>query len=303
VEQSAAGTADARSDRRAEGSKTGAKTEFFVKQEILRSLPKDEAGLPPVLFVHGAYSGAWIWEHFLGLFADRGYPAYAVSLRGHGASEGDLASASFADYVDDVETATGAIGAEPVLVGHSMGGLVIQHYLARGGRAAALVALASTPPSGLRSSALYMTMFAPDVLFQLSLLQSLGPEWASPAVIGRALLSSRSTPESRDQLLRKIQRESPRVSAELMAPPPLTPPRSEDRPPILVLGGDADVFLPRSAMQETADVWRADLDVLKGAPHGLMIDTAWRDATAGKIIAWLSDVDSRQEAGRQRSAQ
>ena len=100
-----------------------------MKQEILRSLPKDEAGLPPVLFVHGAYSGAWIWEHFLGLFADRGYPAYAVSLRGHGASEGDLASASFADYVDDVETAAGAIGAEPVLVGHSMGGLVISSII------------------------------------------------------------------------------------------------------------------------------------------------------------------------------
>jgi hypothetical protein len=62
-------------------------------------------------------------------------------------------------------------------------------------------------------------------------------------------------------------------------------------------------FLPRSAMRETADVWGAGLDLLKGAPHGLMIDTAWRDVAAGKIIAWLSDVGSRQEAGRQRSAQ
>ncbi len=69
-------------------------------------------------------SGAWIWEHFLGFFAARGYPAYAVSLRGHGGSEGDLAVASFEDYVDDVETAAKAIGSEPVLVGHSMGGLV-----------------------------------------------------------------------------------------------------------------------------------------------------------------------------------
>jgi pimeloyl-ACP methyl ester carboxylesterase len=233
AEQSAGGAADPRSDRSAEGLKTGARTGFFVKQEILRSLPKAEAGRPPVLFVHGAYCGAWIWEHFLGLFAARGYPAYALSLRGHGGSEGDLATASFADYVDDVEIAARAIGAEPVLVGHSMGGLVIQHYLARGGKATAMVALASAPPSGLRSSALHMTM------------------GAAPAVIGRALFSSKSTPESRDRLLEKIQRESPRASAELMAPPPLTPPEAKDRPPILVLGGDADV-LP-AAIRDAGD--------------------------------------------------
>ena len=283
--------------------KSGARTELFVRQEILRFLHRNETRRPPVLFVHGAYSGAWIWEYFLGLFAERGYPAYALSLRGHAGSEGDLASASFGDYVEDVKIAASAIGADPVLIGHSMGGLVIQHYLARGGKAAAMVALASAPPSGLRSSALHMTMFAPDVLFQLSLLQSLGPKWAAPAVIARALFSTKSTPESKDGLLQKIQRESPRASAELLAPPPLTPPAARDRPPVLVLGGDADVFLPRSAMQETADVWGAELDLLKGAPHGLMIDTAWRDIAAEKIIAWLSAVDSRSDAGEQRSAQ
>ena len=283
--------------------KTEAKTEFFVRQEILRFLPKDEAGRPPVLFVHGAYSGAWIWEYFLGLFAERGYRAYALSLRGHAGSEGDLASASFNDYVDDVKIAARTIGDVPILVGHSMGGLIIQHYVARGGKAAAMVALPSAPPSGLRSSALHMTMFAPDVLFQLSLLQSLGPKWAAPAVIGRALFSTRSTPESREGLLQGIQRESPRASAELMAPPPLTPPAARERPPVLALGGDADVFLPRSAMQETADVWGAELHLLKGAPHGLMIDTAWREIAAEKIIAWLNEIDSRSDAGEQRSAQ
>jgi pimeloyl-ACP methyl ester carboxylesterase len=267
-----------------------------VKQEVLSHLPSDGAAGPPVLFVHGAYSGAWIWEHFLGFFAARGYPAHALSLRGHGGSEGDLATASFDDYVDDIEIAAREISAEPVLVGHSMGGLVIQHYLARGGKAMAMVALASAPPSGLRSSAAHMMMFAPDVLFQLSLLQSLGPRWAAPTVIARALFSSRSTPESRDRLLEKIQRESPRASAELMAPPPLFPPEPKDRPPVLVLGGDADVFLPRSALQETADVWGADLDLLKGAPHALMMDTAWRDVTAGKITDWLDRLQTPPDA-------
>jgi len=41
----------------------------------------------PLLFVHGAWHAAWCWdEHFLGFFADRGFRAVAVSLRGHGAS-------------------------------------------------------------------------------------------------------------------------------------------------------------------------------------------------------------------------
>lgn len=269
-----------------------ANTGFFVKQEILHALPRNETERrTPLLFVHGAYSAAWIWEHFLLRFSEQGYPSYAVSLRGHGASEGDLASASFGDYIDDVGAAAQTIGAAPVLIGHSMGGLVIQHYLARGGQAKAMVALASAPPAGLRSSALHMTMFAPDVLFQLSLLQSLGPQWAAPAVIGRAYFSRKSTPESKDALLRKLQRESPRASADLLAPPPLTPPA--ERLPVLVLGGDADVFLPRSAMQETADLWRTELDLLKGAPHALMSDTAWRDVVADKIIEWLDGIETR----------
>src|SRR5690349_18737071 len=58
--------------------------------------PRPVAGrdVTPILFLHGAFAGAWIWaEHFLPFFAAAGYPAYALSLRGHAASDGidDLA--------------------------------------------------------------------------------------------------------------------------------------------------------------------------------------------------------------------
>ncbi len=83
-----------------------------------------------------------------------------------------------------------------------------------------------------------------------------------------------------------------------MAPPPLTPPPASDRPPTLVLGGDSDVFLPRSALQETADAWSVELELLKGAPHALMINSAWRDIAAEKIIGWLDEVSARRHAER-----
>ena len=38
----------------------------------------------PFHFVHAAWHAAWCWdEHFLSFFADKGYRALAVSLRGH----------------------------------------------------------------------------------------------------------------------------------------------------------------------------------------------------------------------------
>ena len=53
--------------------------------ELIRRLPAGPARPTPILFVHGAYSSAQLWEpFFLPYFAERGYAAFALSLRGHG---------------------------------------------------------------------------------------------------------------------------------------------------------------------------------------------------------------------------
>ena len=86
----------------------------------------------PLLFVHGIWHAAWCWdEHFLDFFADKGYRAVALSLRGHGASSlsKPLKSCSIADYVDDVRAVVGKLGSPPVLIGHSVGGFIVQKYL------------------------------------------------------------------------------------------------------------------------------------------------------------------------------
>ena len=70
--------------------------------ELHQRAPAVDDGRPPLLFVHGLGHGAWCWEHWLGAAADAGYPAYAVSLRGHGGSPGRLRTARIGQYVDDV---------------------------------------------------------------------------------------------------------------------------------------------------------------------------------------------------------
>jgi pimeloyl-ACP methyl ester carboxylesterase len=259
-----------------------------MKLEVLHTPAKAAASLrPPVLFVHGSYCSARIWEpRFMPYFSENGYGCHALSLLGHGESEGMLSWAALADFVDDVAQVIETLDEAPVLIGHSMGGLVVQHLLARK-KPRAAVLLATVPPSGLGSSAMHMSMQAPDVLWQLGLLQSLGPEAVSADVMARAMLSPGGAPDSGRKLLTYLQRESPRAAAELLSPSQPKPVRGDDKPPILVLGGDADLFLPVAALRETATFFDADLKILPSAPHGLMIDEkCWKPA-ADEILAFL----------------
>src|SRR5215467_7446328 len=105
----------------------------------------------PVLLVHGYFADATLWREWLPFLAHRGFPAFAINLRGRGGSGngtehgGDLGRASIDDFVDDARRAAHAIaertGATPAVIGHSMGGLIAQRLAARGDvRAAVLVA-------------------------------------------------------------------------------------------------------------------------------------------------------------------
>src|SRR3954464_12957320 len=94
--------------------------------EVRSALPAPDRARPspPLLFVHGAYCDAWCWDvHILPWFAEAGYAAHALSLRGHGQSPGreDIGSLHLADYLDDVLSVVGSLAERPILVGHSMG--------------------------------------------------------------------------------------------------------------------------------------------------------------------------------------
>ena len=77
-----------------------------MQLEVIARTPKGRARPTPLLFVHGAYGGAWEWdEHFLPYFAERGWVSHALSLRGHAGSDGgeSVRYARLRDYLADVE--------------------------------------------------------------------------------------------------------------------------------------------------------------------------------------------------------
>ncbi len=139
---------------------------------------------PPLLFVHGAWHGAWCWEpHFLPYFAGQGYASYALSFRGHGKSEGrnKLRGQRIAQYADDVAQVAAQFDQPPVLISHSMGTLVAQKYLeTRPARAAVL--LAPVPPNGVIATTLRIARRHPGPFARVNATLSLYPLVATPAL-------------------------------------------------------------------------------------------------------------------------
>ena len=130
-----------------------------MRLELLNAAPVSPKRPVKLLFIHGICTGAWVWEYaFMPYFAGLGYESYALSLRGHGKSEGRAKTRRFGlgDFADDVDWAAKQIGALVILIGHSLGGAVVQNYVKRGGKAAGAVLFCSVPPHGLLRAATAM---------------------------------------------------------------------------------------------------------------------------------------------------
>ncbi|MBL8202339.1 MAG: alpha/beta fold hydrolase [Chromatiales bacterium] len=77
------------------------------------------------VLVHGAWHGAWCWRHVASLLRDRGHDVLAPDLPGHGDDPADLAAQSLENYASRIQDIVRGCRGAVVLVGHSLGGLVI----------------------------------------------------------------------------------------------------------------------------------------------------------------------------------
>ena len=248
----------------------------------------------PLLFIHGMFHGAWCWDaHFLEYFAAHGYPAYAVNLRGHGNSEGGdrLRRMRIADFVDDIDAAVHQLPAPAVVIGHSLGGFVVQKYLedhdAPGG-----VLLSSPPPSGMLRAALRMARRRPLVFAKINATLSLTPVIATMELTREAFFSADLSDAELHGYWKLMQDESYLAFLDMVA---LNLPRPEKvKTPVLVLGAARDNMLEPHEIEATARAYNTQAQIISDVAHSSMLERRW-EAVAERILVWLREkVDSRR---------
>lgn len=260
-------------------------TRFVDGLEVLCCEPKGPELRPtPILFIHGAFAGAWMWETFMPFLAEDGYRSYAVSLRGHGNSAGreHINWHSIADYVDDVSRIVDWLEEPAVLVGHSMGGFIVQKCLEHH-RAPAAALICSVPPQGLIAAQFHLLLQKPQLFFDINNL--MGGGQPSLATLRDALFSRDVGDQVLDGFLERMQTESQRAIWDMsMFNLPLLP--MMPRPPMLVLGAEKDVLVPAFLVQATARTYGLPDRIFHGLGHAVTHERKW-PLVAATLRDWL----------------
>jgi pimeloyl-ACP methyl ester carboxylesterase len=245
---------------------------------------------PRLIMVHGAFCGGWAFDAFRQPFEADGWRCLAADLRGHGAGArpGDVAQVSMAEYAKDVAALITAEPTPPVLIGHSLGGLVAQ-MAATKAPVSALILLAPSAPWGVTGSSLEEAASAFG-------LYSLGAFWAQPVDPDRAVaqlysLDKMSLAEEQ-AITRRMTPESGRALFETLnwwLDPFMTTQVEAQRivAPVFVCAGGADLIHPPATVRQTAARLNADFRLFEGMSHWLIGEPGWA-AVAAACLEWLA---------------
>lgn len=256
-----------------------------MKLEVISREPKTPAYETPLLFIHGTGHAAWCWdENFLPYFAGKGFSSHAVSLRGHGNSDGrdKLKWTSISDYVSDIYQIASELPKMPIVIGHSLGGLVVQKYLEKYSAPAAVL-LAPSPVEGMFWSGLKIQMLNPWLMLKVTLKQDYAVMFSTPELAKKFLFSADADERKIEQYVSRFGSESYRAALEMIYN---LPKPQKIKTQLLVLGAENDALIAPEKIKKTARAYNADCKIFPDTAHDLMLERNWQ-TVADFMISWL----------------
>jgi pimeloyl-ACP methyl ester carboxylesterase len=258
--------------------------------ELVEAWPDGPQTGAPILFLHGAFGAAWVWrEIFMPYFARRGRASFAVSVRGHGTSEGraDLKTWHLSDYLDDVRRGFAELDEPPVVIAHSLGGLLAQMLIGRESMRA-LVLLGSLPPEGLMLESPRLALTDTAIWLEAVLGSFAQSRMPIESAAYQLLFSEGLSPDRVAQYSARMAPESPRVLAEAHLPVPVAPAFLFGLPTMVWHGAKDRLVLQASSLR-TALYHGGEHHIAEDQGHFLQLDVG-AEAVASDVIRWVDRI-------------
>jgi pimeloyl-ACP methyl ester carboxylesterase len=203
-----------------------------------------------------------------------------------------LATTGLADYANDLEELIADLDAPPVLVGHSLGGLLAQMLAARM-KLAGAVLLAPSSPWGVPPSTLFEIGAAHGLMLRVGFWAAiLEPNFA----VAAAHSLDRFPKKEREEVFARFVPESGRATFEVLHWA-LDMRRASEVDakkvvcPLLFLAGEDDRISPPGTVERTAALYknRAICETMPGMSHWLVGEPGW-ERVCDRALAWLASI-------------
>lgn len=231
-----------------------------------------------------------MFERFRQPFEAAGHTVLTPDLKAHaaGGPRGAAAGVSMSDYARQIAELCNGLDEAPILVGHSMGGLVCQ-MAAQRTKLSGLVLLASSAPWGIAGASMEEAASAVS-------LYALGPYWLQAIDPDYALAKlyslDRMGRDDRRAVFQRMVPESGRALWETLnwwldpfMTTSVTP--SRVRAPVLAIAGGRDVIHPPATLRQAASRLKADFHVMREMSHWLPGEPGWEEVAA-LTLSWLA---------------
>lgn len=251
-----------------------------------------------IVLIHGMFMSPLCWENWIPRYQAKGYKVLAPAWPGRDKPveelrkrhpDPELAKLKLSNVVEHFADLINSLGEKPALIGHSMGGLVVQLLLQRD-LAVAGVAIDPAPPGGvfttafsfLRSNLPALNPFRqtqPMLMtfeqFQYAFVNTLAPDKQHAAYDRYVVPESRGVPTSSLGAAGKIDFRKP-------------------HPPLLITAGEKDHIIPASLNKTNYDKYKispsmTEFKEFPGRDHFGIGENGWEEV-ADYCLKWLEGV-------------
>lgn len=217
-----------------------------------------------IIFVHGICHGAWCFENYMDFFSENGYECFALNLRGHGDNNRKgLTFARLSQYLNDVEKCVDfvvkylqekGIIEKPFLLGHSMGGAIVQKYIKKhSNKVKGLILFASATAKRMPY---FKTLFGlRKKNLRIAALKAWGVKVSDEDIAGSAFFDNRIKSMNDIARYNKLLHRESIVITFLSLYLPYYSGKYNGNIPILVIGSEDDSYFPKKSLIKTSDTY------------------------------------------------
>ncbi len=260
-----------------------------------------KTGRTGVVFIHGVGGSAKAWAPQVASFSAAGYAPLAVDLPGYGGRPA-IEAIDFEQFSDDVEASIARAGLDrPVLVGHSLGGMIAQTMIRRKPKGYQALVLVGTSPSFGRPDGDFQKKFVADRLAPLASGKTM-PELAAGMI--NEIMGMNADPKGRELAIASmaaVPAATYKACVEAIVMFEERANLAQIEVPTMLLVGMLDTNAPPAMMERMAGkIAGAKFVALDGLGHlpNLEDPAAFDAAVLGFLREALAQTDTRHDTTR-----